>query len=127
MAEDSNLAKKLKLAQQLTLRSGVYPADIKEQPDVVFKDKETREGRTAHRSVLSQASPFFNTWFKEQWQKKATTEYPVPGDIDWEVFTNVISFLYGKDIQFEEEALPKIYKAADYLQLDNLKVVIVDK
>ena len=75
---------------------------------------------------MSQASPFFNTWFKEQWQnEKATTEYTVPGDIDWEVFTNVISFLYGKDIQFEEEALPKIYNAADYLQLGNLKEVIV--
>ena len=33
--------------------------------------------------------------------------------------------MYGKEIQFEEEALPKIYNAADFLQLENLKVVIV--
>ena len=126
MAEYSSLAKKPKIPQQLTMRSGVCSVDIKDQPDVVFKDKETCEVTTAHRSVLSRASPFFNTWFKEQWQKeKATTGYPVPGDIDWEVFTNVISFLYGKDINFEEEALPKIYNAADFLQLGNMKEVIV--
>ena len=88
MAEN---AKKPKIDQQLTLRSGFCSVDIKDPTDVVFKDKETNEVTTAHRSVLSQASPFFNTWFKEQWQKeKDTTEYPVPGDIDWEVFTYVI-------------------------------------
>ena len=126
MAEDSSLAKKPKIDQQLTLRSGVCSVDIKDQPDVVFKDKEIKEVTRAHRSVLSRASPFFNTWFKEQWQKeKDTTEYPVPGDIDWEIFTNVIAFLYGKEVKFEEETLPKIYNAADFLQLENLKVVIV--
>jgi hypothetical protein len=34
-------------------------------------------------------------------------------------------FLYGKEAQFEEEALPKIYSAADFLQLDILKMAIV--
>ena len=126
MAEKSDLQQTAEFPQQLTLKSGVCSVDIKDPTDVVFKDKETGKTTKAHKSVLSQASPFFNTWFKEQWQKeKATTEYPVPGDIDWEVFTNVISFLYGKDIQFEEEPLPKIYNAADFLQLDNLKEVIV--
>ena len=126
MAENSSSAKKPKIAQQLTLKSGVYSVDIKEETNVVFQDKETNEETRAHRSVLSQASPFFNIWLKEQWQKeKDTTEYPVPGDIDWEVFTNVILFLYGKEVQFEEEALPKIYNAAHFLQLENLKVAIV--
>ena len=32
----------------------------------------------------------------------------------------------AKKVQFEEEALPKIYNAADFLQLGNLKVVIVE-
>jgi hypothetical protein len=68
MAENLSSAKKPKIAQQLTLRSGVYSVDIKEETNVVFQDKETNEETRAHRSVLSQASPFFNTWFK-QWQK----------------------------------------------------------
>ena len=126
MAEQSDSQQTAKIPQQLTLRSGVCSVDTKDETDVVFKDKEIDTIRKAHKSVLSQASPFFDTWFKEQWQKeKATTEYPVPGDIDWEVFTNVILFLYGTDIQFEEEALPKIYSAADFLQLGNMKEVIV--
>jgi hypothetical protein len=33
--------------------------------------------------------------------------------------------MYGKEVQFEEEALPKIYNAADFLQLDILKMAIV--
>ena len=126
MAEQSDSQQTAKIPQLLTLRSGVCSVDIKDETDIVFKDKETGKIRKAHKILLSQASPFFNTWFKEQWQKeKATTEYPVPGDIDWEEFKNVISFLYGNEVQFEEEALPKIYKAADFLQLDNLKEVIV--
>ena len=126
MAEQPDLQQTTNTPQQLTIRSGVCSVDIKDETDVVFKDKETGKIAKSHKTLLSQASPFFNTWFKEQWQKeKATTEYPVPGDIDWEVFTNVISFLYGKDIQFEEEALPKIYNVADFLQLNILKVVIV--
>ena len=126
MAEQPDTQQTVSISQQLTLRSGVCSADIKDETDIVFKDKETGKITKAHKTFSSQASSFFNTWFKEQWQKeKATTEYPVPGDIDWEVFTNVISLLYGKEVQFEEEALPKIYKAADFLQLDNLKVVIV--
>ena len=126
MTEQPDLQQTVSISQQLTLRSGVCSADIKDETDIVFQDKETGKLTKAHKTFLSQASPFFNTWFKEQWQKvKATTEYPVPGDIDWEVFTNVISFMYGKEVQFEEEALPKIYNAADFLQLDILKMAIV--
>ena len=73
-------------------------------------------------------SPFFSTWFKEEWeQDKDRTEYPVPGDIEWEIFSNVISFLYGHQVEFEEDTLPDLFKVADYLQLDSLKVAIIER
>jgi hypothetical protein len=45
----------------------------------------------------------------------------------WSALGSCPSFDQGvtADIQFEEEALPKIYNAADFLQLDNLKMAIV--
>ena len=130
MAEQDPSRKKPKSATNLILKSGINFVDKKysqENTDIVFKSRETDQEKAAHKTVLSVLSPFFSTWFKEEWeQDKDRTEYPVPGDIEWEIFSNVISFLYGHQVEFEEDTLPDLFKAADYLQLDSLKVAIIE-
>ena len=115
---------------KLILKSGISSVNKKysqDNTDIVFKNRETGQEEAAHKTVLSVLSPFFSTWFKEEWeQDKDRTEYPVPGDIEWEIFSNVISFLYGHQVEFEEDTLPDLFKAADYLQLDSLKVAIIE-
>ena len=130
MAEQEPPQKKAKSAPKLLLKSGISSVNKKysqDNTDIVFKNRETGQEEAAHKIVLSQLSPFFSTWFKEEWeQDKDRTEYPVPDDIEWEIFSNVISFLYGRQVEFEEDTLPDLFKAADYLQLDNLKVAIME-
>ena len=131
MAEQRPPQKKAKSAPNLILKSGINFVNKKysqDNTDIVFKNRETGQEEAAHKTVLSQISPFFSTWFKEEWtQDKDRTEYPVPGDIEWEIFSNVISFLYGHQVEFEEDTLPDLFKAADYLQLDSLKVAIIER
>ena len=130
MAEQGPLRKKAKSLPKLIIKSRISSVDKKysqDNTDIVFKNRETGQEEAAHKTVLSQLSPFFSTWFKEEWeQDKDRTEYPVPGDIKWGMFSNVISFLYGRQVEFEEDTLPDLFKAADYLQLDNLKVAIIE-
>ena len=130
MAEQDPPQKKVKSAPNLILKSGINFVDKKysqDNTDIVFKNRETGQEEAAHKAILSQLSPFFSTWFKEEWeQDKDRTEYPVPGDIEWEIFSNVISFLYGHQVEFEEDTLPDLFKATDYLQLDSLKVAIIE-
>ena len=130
MAEQDPPQKKAESMPKLILKSGIRSVDKKysqENTDIVFKNRETGQEKRANKTVLSFLSPFFSTWFKEEWtQDKDRTEYPVPGDIEWEIFSNVISFLYGHQVEFEEDTLPDLFKAADYLQLDNLKVAIIE-
>ena len=130
MAEQGPSRKKAKSVPKLILKSGISSVDKKysqDNTDIVFKNRETGQEKTGHKTVLSQLSPFFSTWFKEEWeQDKDRTEYPVPGDIEWEIFSNVISFLYGHEVEFEEDTLLDLFKAADYLQLDSLKVAIIE-
>ena len=130
MAEQEPPQKKAKSAPELILKSEINLVDKKYSQvntDIVFKDRETGQEKAAHKTVLSQLSPFFSTWFKEEWeQDKDRTEYPVPGDIEWGIFSNVISFLYGRQVEFEEDTLLDLFTAADYLQLDNLKVAIIE-
>ena len=115
---------------KLILKKGVISVDkkySKDNTDIVFKNRETGQEEAAHKTVLSVLSPFFSTWFKEEWEQDTDMkEYPVPGDMEWEIFSNVISFLYGHQVEFEEDILPDLFKAADYLQLDSLKVAIIE-
>ena len=131
MAEQDPPQKKAKSAPSLILKSEINFVDkkhSKDNTDIVFKNRETGQEGAAHKTVLSVLSPFFSTWFKEEWeQDKDGTEYPVPGDMEWEIFSNVISFLYGHQVEFEEDTLPDLFKAADYLQLDSLKVAIIER
>ena len=129
MAEQDPPQKKAKSAPKLILKSEIpfvnkeYSQD---NTDIVFKNRETGQEKAAHKAILSQLSPFFSTWFKEEWkQDKGGKEYPVPGDIEWEIYSNVISFLYGHQVEFEEDTLLDLFNAADYLQLDSLKVAII--
>ena len=142
--------KKANFVQNLTLKSEGTLVDrsyAENNTDIVFRNNETGQEKTAHKAALSQLSPVFSTWFKEKereksrwlpWlyqivfrntsnqQERNRTEYPVPDDIEWEIFSNVISFLYGHQVEFEEDTLPHLFKAANDLQLDNLKVAIID-
>ena len=130
MAEQDTSRIEVKSAPKLILKSGMSSVNKKysqDNTDIVFKNRETSQEKRAHKTVLSVLSPFFSTWFKEEWeQDKDRTEHPVPGDIEWEIFSNVISFLYGRQVEFEEDTLLDLFKAADYLQLDNLKVAIIE-
>ena len=130
MAEQDTSQIEVKSAPKLILKSGMSSVNKKysqDNTDIVFKNRETGQEEAAHKTVLSQLSPFFSTWFKEEWeQDKDRTEYPVPGDIEWGIFSNVISFLYGCQVEFEEDTLLDLFKAADYLQLDNLKMAIIE-
>ena len=130
MAEQDTSRMEVKSAPKLILKSGMSSVNKKysqDNTDIVFKNRETGQEEAAHKTVLSQLSPFFSTWFKEEWeQDKDRTGYPVPGDIEWGIFSNVISFLYGHQVEFEEDILLDLFKAADYLQLDNLKVAIIE-
>ena len=130
MAEQDPSQKKAKSVPKLILKSGISSVDKKysqDNTDIVFKNRETGQEKRGHKTVLSVLSPFFSTWFKEEWeQDKDRTEYPVPGDIEWGIFSNVISFLYGHQVEFEEDTLLDLFKAADYLQLDSLKVAIIE-
>ena len=130
MAEQGPSRKKVKSEPKLILKSGIRSVDKKYSQvntDIVFKNRETGQEEAAHKTVLSHFSPFFSTWFKKEWtQDRDRTEYPVPGDMEWVIFSNVISFLYGHQVEFKEDTLPDLFKAANYLQLDNLKVAIIE-
>ena len=130
MAEQGPSRKKANSVPNLILKSGISSVDKKyswENTDIVFRNRETGQEKRAHKTVLSFFSPFFSTWFKEEWtQDKERTEYPVPGDIEWEIFSNVISFLYGHQVEFKEDTLLNFFKAAGFLQLDSLKVAIIE-
>ena len=130
MAEQDTSRIEVKSAPKLILKSGMSSVNKKysqDNTDIVFKNRETGQEKRAHKTILSVLSPVFSTWFKEEWeQDKDRTGYPVPGDIEWGIFSNVISFLYGRQVEFEEDTLPDLFKAADYLQLDNLKVAIIE-
>ena len=130
MAEQDPPQKKAKSAPKLILKSEIPFVNKKytqDNTDIVFKNRETGQEKAAHKAILSQLSPFFSTWFKEEWtQDKGGKEYPVPGNIEWEIYSNIISFLYGHQVEFEEDTLLDLFKAADYLQLESLKVAIIE-
>ena len=121
---------KISFVPKWILQSRISRVDKKyseENTDVIFKKRDTDQEKRVHKTVLSHVSPFFSTLFKEEWeQDKDRTEYPVPGDIEWEIFSNVISFLYGHQVELKEDTLPDVYEAANYLQLDSLKVAIIE-
>ena len=101
--------------------------------NVVFVEKPTNNSKirnrelTAHKEVLSITSPFFFKMFQGNWREKDQEKLPVPGGFQWEVFEAVIAFLYGEDVEIEEDRLPELYRAADYLEVDLIKRAIADE
>ena len=79
---------------------------------------------STHEVILSAASPFFYKMFQGDWKERDSKRLPIPGGFHLEVFQAVISFLYGEQVEMEEDALLELYKAAHYLQMDNLKDAI---
>ena len=65
--------------------------------------------------------------FQGDWKEKSQEKLPVPGGFQWEVFEAAISFLYGEDVEIEEDRLPELYRAADYLKIDLIKRAIADE
>ena len=101
--------------------------------NVVFVEKLTSNSEirnrklTAHKEVLSITSSFFFKMFQGDWKEKDQEKLPVPGGFQWEVFETIISFLYGEDVEIEEDRLPELYRAADYLEIDLIKRAIADE
>ena len=95
--------------------------------DVSFDDSiDAKRSVSAHKVILSAASPFFYKMFQGNWKERDSKRLPIPGDFHLEVFQAVISFLYGEQVEIEEDALLELYKAAHYLQMDNLKDAITE-
>ena len=105
--------------------SGLKKSFDDENTDIIFVDTSDSARRlAAHKMVLSVACPFFYRMFQKNWEERAKKEISVPGGFHWEVFKSIISFLYGEEVEIEEDHLPELYSAADYLDLDALKVAI---
>ena len=129
---EGSVSKKAKNVPKLSIPSkkpvfGVKKIFNDENTDVaVFKSQgsSSKNKLSTHRMVLSVASPFFHKMFQGNWKEKGQDMIPVPGGFQWEVFEAVISFLYGEDIEIQEECILEIYKAANYLELDILKIAI---
>ena len=129
--EDS-VAKKAKNVPKLSIPSkepvlGVQKIFNDENSDVTFvesNDSSSKNKLSAHRMVLSVTSPFFYKMFQGDWKEKDQDTIPVPGGFQWDVFEAVISFLYGKDVRIEEGFLPELIRAADYLEVDSLKMAV---
>ena len=95
--------------------------------DVSFDDPvDAERSVSAHKVILSAASPFFYKMFQGDWKERDSKRLPIPGKFHLEVFQAVISFLYGEQVEMEEDALLELYKAAHYLQMDNLKDAIAE-
>ena len=93
--------------------------------DVSFDDSiDAKRSVSAHKVILSAASPFFYKMFQGNWKERDLKRLPIPGDFRFEVFQAVISFLYEEQVEIEEDSLLELYKAAHYLQMDNLKDAI---
>ena len=94
-------------------------------PDITFVD-ESLSGQIlpAHKMVLSKSSPFFFELFQGDWKEKDQDRLPVPGGFQWSVFKIIIDLLYGEQVEVEEDLLVETYRAADYLQLDKVKIAI---
>ena len=128
------LPKKAKVAPTLTLTSKPYGLELKksfqiddDNCDIVFIDAidgSSKNKLSAHRMVLSVRSPYFLSMFQGDWKEKDQEHMQVPGGFQWEVFEAVISFMYGKDVKIEEGFLPELLRAADYLELANLKMAV---
>ena len=129
---EGSVAKKTKSIPKLSLPSkepvfGVKKIFNDENSDVTFvesNDSSSKNMLSAHRMVLSVASLYFYKMFQGDWKEKGQETIPVPGGFQWPVFAAVISFLYGEDIEIEEDYILELYKAADYLELDILKIAI---
>jgi hypothetical protein len=80
----------------------------------------------AHKMVLSVSSPFFFEKLQGDWKEKDQDRLPVPGGFQWSMFKIVINLLYGEQdlVEVEEDLLVETYRAADYLQLDKVKIAI---
>ena len=97
------------------------------QSDVSFDDSiDAKRSVSAHKVILSAASPLFYKMFQGNWKEKGSKRLPIPGGFRFEVFRTVISFLYGEQVEVEEDSLLELYKAAHYLQMDNLKDAITE-
>ena len=126
------VAKKIKAVRKLSIPSkepvfGVQKIFNDENSDVTFvesNDSSSKNKLSAHRMVLSVTSPYFYKMFQGDWKEKDQDTIEVPGGFQWDVFEAVISFLYGEDIEIEEDFILELYKAADYLELDILKIAI---
>ena len=129
---EGSVAKKAKNVPKLSIPSkkpvfGVQKIFNDENSDVTFvesNDSSSNNKLSAHRMVLSVTSPYFYKLFQGDWKEKDQDTIPVPGGFQWDVFEAVISFLYGEDIEIEEDFILELYKAADYLELDILKIAI---
>ena len=99
------------------------PKDTLDQPcDVVLMVKDGKEFK-AHRRVLSESSPFFETLLNSD--IKETQE----GVVRLEMFTEsvmatALQFIYTGDVQIlDEDNARDLIAVADYLFLDKLKLL----
>jgi hypothetical protein len=95
-----------------------------ENVDVVFVDEESDSKFPSHKMILSVVSPIFFKMFQGEWKEKNQERLPVPGGFQWSVFETVMCFLYGEQVEIEEDLLPELFAAANFLQLNCLTKTI---
>ena len=129
---DVSMARKPKIAAKVPLLlgtsfSGLRKSFCSENTDIAFvNENDSGQMLPAHKMVLSVSSPFFFEKLQGDWKEKDQDRLPVPGGFQWSVFKSIINLLYGEQdlVEVEEDLLVETYRAAGFLQLDQVKMAI---
>ena len=118
LKRNSDNHRKLTFSRQFPHLANSYN---EENSDVTFIGQEDQNPIKVHKEVLSVASPVFFKMFKGNFRERNENEFAIPEEYTDEIFSMVISFIYGKEVILEEEGdIVPLYEAAHYYELDVL-------
>ena len=96
---------------------------------VVGEDKKKIH---AQKQLLAEFSPYYAAAFNEQWKQEKTDDQKqqilTHTDIDEDIMLLILEYIYvGTVSDIGGENVSKVYRAADFLQLDHLMEICVSK
>ncbi|KAF3931864.1 hypothetical protein ABW19_dt0206595 [Dactylella cylindrospora] len=96
---------------------------------VITDQKADRREFHLHRAVICNSSAFFKAACKSNFREGIKKEITLP-EMESDVFEYIGKWLYGQSLESEnlkEDATLRIYQAADFLQIPELKQEILEK
>jgi len=91
--------------------------------DVILVHKCSGKQIKAHKFILCQRSEFFKTILNNEMIESKTSTIEFEEDIPFEIFKDVIAYIYSSSIEFSMENLVCTYLLGDQLLLEHLKTL----